>query len=178
MKKLKYSSPFNSRDYFSENLLPSEVYAGRKTIRHQIPFTQHDDLELLLIRKGEGTLTVNASQFPLSRGKLFCFSPHHFHKLSLPKGHSLEVSECHVNSGVYFYITACPYYNKAGRVPPNPPLCANLDENSCLRAENLFDEIARESANKAITIGENQDCFFLLLKLFGMLEKYEITNPS
>ena len=102
MKKLKYSTPFYSRNYFSENLLPAKVWAGRKSVQQQIPFTQHDDLELLLIRKGEGLLTVNERDYPLSRGMLFCFSPHHFHRLSLPKGHTLEVSECHVNSGVYF----------------------------------------------------------------------------
>ena len=61
MKKLKYSSPFYSRDYFSKNILPNSVYAGRKSIRQQIPFKQHDELELLLVRRGEGTVTVNGS---------------------------------------------------------------------------------------------------------------------
>ena len=75
MKKLKYSTPFYSRNYFSENLLPAKVWAGRKSVQQQIPFTQHDDLELLLIRKGEGLLTVNERDYPLSRGMLFCFSP-------------------------------------------------------------------------------------------------------
>lgn len=178
MKKLKYTSPFNSRDYFSENLLPSGVYAGRKTLRQQIPFVQHDDLELLLVCEGEGTLTVNAQQFSLSRGDLFCFSPHHFHQFTPSKGHGLEVSECHINGGVYFYITACPYYNVDGCALPSPPLHAFLDEAQCLWAETLMDEIARESEQKTIIIGEKQGCFFLLLKLFGMLEKYKTTNVS
>lgn len=172
MKKLKYSRPFNSRDYFSENLLPSEIFAGRKTVRQQIPFTQHDELELMLVRGGQGTLTVNATEFSLSQGSFFCFSPHHFHKLVPQKGSPLELSECHVNSGVYFYITACPYFGAAGKVPLYPPLHAELSPADALRTEILIDEIARECQKKTLTAMETQRCFFLLLRLFGILEKF------
>jgi len=171
MKKLKYSTPFCSRNYFSENLLPSEIHAGRKTIRQQLLFSQNDELELLLIRRGEGTLTVNTKEYPLSRGMLFCFSPHHFHKLSLPVGHTLEVSECHVNSGVYFYITACPYFIADEKTVPYPPLRAVLDEDHTRKVTALMDQIAAESEKNA-KVDENQNCFFLLLKLFGTLEKF------
>lgn len=176
MKKFKYYNPFYGRNYFSENLLPSEVFAGHKTIRQSIPFTQHDDLELLLIRQGEGTMTVNAVDYPLSRGMLFCFSPHHFHKLTLPRGHSLEVSECHVNSGVYFYITACPYFIADKQTVPYPPLLAVLDEANTHKAEALMDQISGESESKAVTIAENQNCFFLMMKLFGSLEKFALPD--
>ena len=176
MKKLKYSTPFYSRNYFSENLLPAKVWAGRKSVQQQIPFTQHDDLELLLIRKGEGLLTVNERDYPLSRGMLFCFSPHHFHRLSLPKGHTLEVSECHVNSGVYFYITACPYFIGDDRTVPNPPLLAVLDEAHTQKAEALMDRVADECEKKSLLVAENQSVFFLLLKLFGTLEKFALSQ--
>lgn len=176
MKKFKYVNPFYGRNYFSENLLPSEVFAGHRTVRQSIPFTQHDDLELLLIRKGEGILTVNAAEYPLSRGMLFCFSPHHFHKLTLPRGHTLEVSECHVNSGVYFYITACPYFIADERTVPYPPLLARLDETHVSMAEALMDQITGESTKKTVKIAENQNCFFLMMKLFGLLEKFSVPD--
>lgn len=170
MKKLKYSSPFYSRDYFSKNILPNSTFAGRKTVRQQIPFKQHDDLELLLIRDGTGTVTVNATQFPIQRGALFCFSPYHFHKLDVNKGETLELSECHVNSGVYFYISACPYFKAEPQELPYPPLYAELDEEHTLAVEKLIDDIEYECEKN--TIGENQTCFFLLMKLFGIMEKY------
>lgn len=176
MKKLKYSSPFCSRHYFSEGLLPSEVRAGRRTLRQSLPYTQSDDLELVLVRRGEGTLTVNAADYPLSRGMLFCFSSSHFHKLALRRGQALELSECHVNSGVYFYIAACPYFIAENKPVPDPPFMALLDEAQTLRVEALIDQIAAEVERRDIKAGENQNCFFLLLKLFGMLEKYQITN--
>lgn len=172
MKKLKYSRPFNSRDYFSENLLPAEIFAGRKTIRQQLPFTQHDELELLLIRGGQGTLTVNSTEFPVSQGSFFCFSPHHFHRLIPQKGHTIELSECHVNSGVYFYISACPYFRAIGKVPLYPPLYAQLSPSDARRVESLIDEIAREHQKKTLDTMETQRCFFLLLRLFGILEKF------
>ena len=105
---------------------------------------------------------------------LFCFSPHHFHKLTLPRGHTLEVSECHVNSGVYFYITACPYFIADAQTVPYPPLLAILDEAHVLAAEELMDQISGESEQKAVKIAENQNCFFLLMKLFGALEKFAL----
>ena len=174
MKKLKYSSPFYSRDYFSKNILPNSTFAGRKTIGQQVPFKQHDDLEILLIRQGEGMVTVNATQFPIRRGALFCFSPYHFHKLDINKGEKLELSECHVNSGVYFYISACPYFKAQPQELPYPPLYAELDEEHTAQAEKLIDDIAAECEKK--TIRENQTCFFLLMKLFGMMEKFSKTT--
>lgn len=176
MKKLKYSSPFCSRYYFSEGLLPSEIYAGRKILRQSTPYVQHDNLELLLIRGGSGTLTVNNTEYPLSRGMLFCFSSNHFHKLTLHYGQTVETSVCNVNSGVYFYISACPYFLAQDRTVPVPPLLARLDEAQTLRVETLMNQIAQESERKDMRSGGNQSCFFLLLKLFGMLEKYQITN--
>ena len=40
MKKSKYSSPYYAKDYFSKEILPSEVYAGQKIIRQ--PMTDSD----------------------------------------------------------------------------------------------------------------------------------------
>lgn len=171
MKKLKYSTLFYSQDYFSKNILPNSIYAGRKIIRQQIPYKQHDDLEILLIRRGAGTVTVNATEYPVGPGDLFCFSPYHFHKLEVAKGQKLEVSECRVNSGVYFYISACPYFNPS-RPPelPSPRLHIKLDESHAMQAEKLIDEIGLECQKK--NIQENQPCFFLLMKLFGIIEQY------
>lgn len=170
MKKLKYSSPFYSRDYFSKNILPNFIFSGRKVIRQQIPFKQHDELELLLVRQGEGTVTVNATQFPISRGDMFCFSPCHFHKIDVDRGGALEVAECHLNSGLYFYISACPYFRSTPDADlPYPPLHVKLDPEHTLQAEKLIDAIAAES--ERVHIQENQLCFFLLMKLFGIMER-------
>ena len=177
MKKLKYSSPFYSRDYFSKNILPNSVYAGRKSIRQQIPFKQHDELELLLVRRGEGTVTVNAAQFPIRRGDMFCFSPCHFHKIDVDRSGALEVSECHINSGLYFYITACPYFQSTPDADlPYPPLHVRLDEPDTRRTELLIDDIAAES--EKTDVRDNQQCFFLLMKLFGIMERTAEKNES
>ena len=171
MKKLKYSSPFFSRDYFSKNILPSTAFSGRKTIRQQVPFKQHDELEVLLIRRGKGTVTVNATEFPISRGDMFCFSSCHFHKIDLDRGEKLEVSECHINSGLYFYISACPYYQSTPDEDlPYPPLHVKLDETHTQKVEALIDEIAGECEREDIQ--NNQLCYFLLMKLFGIMERY------
>lgn len=170
MKKLKYSAPFDSRDYFTQNILPTAILADQKTIRKQIPYRQHDDLEILLIRQGSGTITVNAVEYPVTRGDLFCFSPYHFHRLDAVVGDKLEVSECHVNSGVYFYVTACPYYHTEETTAlPYPHLHVKLSESQTRQVEYLLDGIAMESAQK--NIQENQSCFFLLMKLFGIVER-------
>ena len=177
MKKMKYSTPFYSRDYFTKNILPHSVLADRKTIRQQIPYRQHDDLEMLLIREGAGIITVNAVEYPISRGDMFCFSPYHFHRLDVLRGDTLEVSECHVNSGLYFYISACPYF-----IPPDstklhyPHLHVHLDETRTRQTEKLIDEISQECERKKIQ--ENQSLFFLLMKLFGIMERYALLEAS
>ena len=73
MKKSKYSSPYYAKDYFSKDILPSEIYVGQKIIRQSIPYRRHDEIEFVLVRSGEGTVTVNATSFPVSRGSLLCF---------------------------------------------------------------------------------------------------------
>ena len=170
MKKRKYSSPYLARDYFSKDLLPSRLYAGRKAIRQNIPYRQHDEIEFILVRGGEATATVNATPYELRRGSLLCLSPGHFHKLELPKGGKLEISECHVNSGVYFYLSACPYYQAPPTDTPTPPVYALLDESLTEQVTAIIDELT-ESCRKT-PIEENQSAFFLLMKLFGILEAY------
>lgn len=175
MKKPKYSKPYSARDYFSTAILPSTLYGGRKTIRQQIPYRQHEETEFLLVRSGTGAITVNARSFPVQRGSLLCFSPGHFHKLSFPRGSQLEVSECHVNSGVYFYIAACPYYHSHSEHPQTPPLLAQLDEAHTCQVTDLIDRLV-EVCEKT-PVQENQPAFFLLMKLFGILEQYAC-SPS
>lgn len=170
MKKRKYSSPYYARDYFSKDILPAEIYAGQKTIRQPIPFRRHESLELVLVRGGEGTVTVNGRSFPVSRGSLLCFNPAHFHKLDMDKGSALEISECHIDPGVYFYITACPYYRTESGKLPVPPLLAPLNSTQAENAERIMEQLANICNQNRMD--ENQPAFFLLLKLFGILEKY------
>ena len=170
MKKNKYSSPYYARDYFSKDILPTEIYAGQKSIRQSIPYRRHEELELMLVRSGEGTVTVNAHSFPVSRGSLLCFNPSHFHKLEPGKGGKLEISECHINPGIYFYITACPYYKADTAKLPAPPVLAQLDEALTENADRILEQLANIYTHGPVE--ENQPIFFLLLKLFGILEKY------
>lgn len=172
MKKSKYSSPYYAKEYFSKDILPSEIYAGQKIIRQPVPYRRHDEIQFMLVRSGSGTVTVNAHSFPVSRGTLLCFSPSHFHKIAPHKGSRLEMAECHMNSGVYLYITACPYYHTDPDKLPIPPVLAQLGEEETRRTEQLMEDLA-SVINKA-PITENQPAFFLLMKLFGLLEVYGI----
>ena len=172
MKKHKYSSPYLAKDYFSKDILPTSVYAGRKTIRQSIPYRQHDDMEIMLVRSGSGTVNVNAQSYSISRGSLLCYSPTQFHKLEPDKGSRLEITECHINAGVYFYLSACPYYHSDTADVPTPPVYAQLDEERTRQVTQLLDELA--ASCEKTPIGENQPAFFLLMKLFGILEKYAV----
>lgn len=170
MKKTKYSNPYLAKDYFSKDILPTAVYAGRKTLRQSLPYRQHEDIEIMLVRSGSGIVTVNARSFPISRGSLLCFNPTQFYKLDLDKGSRLEITECHINSGLYFYLSACPYYHSDTADVPIPPVYAQLDELRTVHATNLMDELG--ASCEKTPISENQPAFFLLMKLFGILEKY------
>lgn len=170
MKKSKYSSPYYAKEYFSKDILPSEIYAGQKIIRQPVPYRRHDEIQFMLVRSGSGTVTVNAHSFPVSRGTLLCFSPSHFHKIDPQKGSRLEMAECHMNPGVYLYITACPYYRSDPNKLPIPPVLAQLGEEETRRTEQLMEDLT-SVINKA-PITENQPAFFLLMKLFGLLEAY------
>ena len=172
MKKSKYSSPYYAKDYFSKDILPSEIYVGQKIIRQAIPYRRHDEIEFMLVRSGTGTVTVNAHSFPVSRGSLLCFSPSHYHKTDPAKGSRLEVGECQMNAGVYLFLTACPYYHPSANQLPVPPVLARLDEANTRRTEQLLDELAGVIDKAPIT--ENQSAFFLLMKLFGLLERYAV----
>jgi hypothetical protein len=176
MKKSKYSSPYYAKEYFSKDILPSDVYAGQKIIRQPVPYRRHEDIEFMLVRSGSGTVTVNARSYPVSRGSLLCFSPSHFHKIDPHKGSRLEMLECHMNPGVYLYITACPYYHPSANHLPTPPVLARLDEAETVRTEHLLDELATVISRAPIT--ENQPAFFLLMKLFGLLETYAVTSET
>lgn len=176
MKKRKYSSPYLARDYFSKDILPNMVYAGRKVIRQNIPYRHHDEIDFILVRSGEATVTVNSKSFPISRGSLLCLTPSHFHKIELSKGSKLEISECHLNSGVSFYLFACPYYLSEGEVIHTPPTFARLDEPRTLQVTKLLDDLS--ASCEKTPIGENQNAFFLLMKLFGILETYAAQNES
>lgn len=170
MKKRKYSRPYYSRDYFTQEILPNTIRVSKKSIRQTIPFRQHEDLEFLLIRSGEAMVTLNAKDYPAERGCLFCFSPTHFHKLDFSVSTPMEVSECHVNSGVYFYISACPYYESDNTKLPYPPVYARLDEERTQQTEQIIDQLA--AMCEKVPIEDNQPAFFLLMKLFGLLEMY------
>lgn len=170
MKKRRYSSPYLSRDYFSKDIFPHTVYAGRKAIRQPTPYRQHDEIEFLLIRSGEGCMTVNGRSYPAAKGSLFCFSPSHFHKLDINKGSKLEISECHVNTGLYFFLTACPYHEADSAAMPALPLYALLNESLTQQVTGIIDDITAECEKGPAS--ENQSLFFLLMKLFGILEKY------
>ncbi len=170
MKKRKYSRPYYSRDYFTQEILPNTIRISEKSIRQTIPFRQHDDLEFLLIRNGKATVTLNGKDYSAERGCLFCFSPTHFHKLDFSVPEPVEVSECHINSGVYFYISACPYYETDITKLPYPPVYARLDEERTVQAEQIINRLSTLCEKSPIT--ENQSAFFLLMKLFGLLELY------
>lgn len=176
MKKSKYSSPYYAREYFSKDILPSDVYAGQKIIRQSVPYRRHEEIRFMLVRSGTGTVTVNAHSFPVSRGSLMCFSPSHFYKIDPHKGSRLEIVECHMNPGVYLFITACPYYRPSADRLPTPPVRAYLDEAKTCRAEQLLDELVTIIDRAPIT--DNQPVFFLLMKLFGLLEKHAIPLPE
>ena len=174
MKKRKYSSPYYSHDYFTKEILPSSFRIARKIIRQTIPYRQHNDLEFFLVHSGEGTVTINAKDYPAVRGSFFCFSPCHFHKLDFSPSHEVEVTECHVNSGVYFYVSACPYYHSGSDALPTPPVFARLDEQRTCQAEQLLSQLQTLCENSPIE--ENQQAYFLLMKLFGLLEQYAQTE--
>ncbi len=176
MKKSKYSSPYYAKDYFSKDILPSEVYAGQKIIRQPIPYRRHEEIEFMLVRSGSGTVTVNEQSFSVGRGNLLCFSPSHFHKIEPAKGSRLEMVECHMNPGVYLFITACPYYQPSADRLPTPPVLALLNEEETRRAELLLDELATIIDRAPVT--ENQPAFFLLMKLFGLLERYAVPSKQ
>ncbi len=169
MKKRKYTGPYLSRDYFPRDILPHTVYAGHKILRQPLPYRQQDEIMFLLVRGGTGTVTVNGRSFPAKRGSLFCFSPGHFHKIEPSKAQGLEVSECHMNTGLYFFITACPYYPAATGVS-GPPVYARLDEELTHRTARVMEDIAIQCGKSAVS--ENQSLFFLLMKLFGIMERY------
>ncbi|MBR4077058.1 MAG: hypothetical protein IKK17_00470, partial [Oscillospiraceae bacterium] len=97
-------------------------------------------------------------------------------KIEPKKGSRLEVGECHMNSGVYLYITACPYYLPAANHLPTPPVVARLSESETHKTELLLEELAAVIDKAPIT--ENQPAFFLLMKLFGLLEKYAVTQQD
>lgn len=172
MKKRKYSSPYLARDYFSKDLLPSNVYAGRRVIRQNVPYRQHEDIEFVLVRSGEGTVTVNGQSYPVTQGSLLCFVPGQFHKLELDKGSKLEISECHLNAGVFFYLSACPYFPAVTEEIPTPSLLAQLNQPITEQVTNLIDELS--AGCEKTPIPENQPAFFLLMKLFGILETFAV----
>lgn len=173
MKKNKYSSPYLAKDYFSGDLLPSQLYAGRKVLRQNNIYRQHDELELMLVRSGDAVATINAVSYPLTRGSLLCLSPGYFYKVEIPKGCRLEITECHMNPGIYFYLTACPYYCKDSTDVPTPPVFAQLGEALTVQVTQMLDELAASCEKTPIT--ENQPAFFLLMKLFGILEKHAVS---
>ncbi len=168
MSASDYCSAYFSRDYFSNVMLPIEVEAGRRSVSSVVPFTQQEDMLLLLVRGGTGTIVVNAKQYEARRGLMMCLSPFHYHMLIPDEGSSLDLWECRYTLGASLYITACPYNALSNLDMPYAPQSAYLTESSTRMAERLLETL--ESSSRRAPKADNLP-YLILIYLYGILTR-------
>ena len=164
-------SGYYSCKYFTGNILPPVIKISDKTIDRMLFYEQHDEIELLFIRRGIGHIIVNGESHPLRRGIYIWLNPYHFHRIAPDKGERMEVVECHVNTGTYLFINECPYYNSDPINFRDHLYIIQLTEEVLLAVEALWAELLKE--RRYPDSFSNPASMFLLMKLFGLFGRYQ-----
>lgn len=163
----KFSSPFYGCDYFTRNVLPVQITAGRRTVSSEVPPSQHNDIVCLLVMSGSGRLFINAREYSVGRGSVFMLGPFHNYSILPDSDSKIELYEVHLNNGAYLYLIACPYYKISSMDIPREPVFLRYNETETVYLDGLMQQLTK--CCQPGNFRRAQTSFLLALKLYGIM---------
>ena len=167
---------YNSSKYFSPGLLPPVIKLGCKNLSYANTLKRHNNIELLYILNGSGTIQVNGISYPVTHGNCVLLNPHHFHRLIPEKGRELKIIECHVNIGTFLYLSVSPYYTLDPIAILSDLYVILLESDAILRTESVWNRLLTSSTSTDVF--SERLCLFLLLKIFALFSRYPNLSDS
>ena len=93
--KLLHSDLFNTHTQPSINSFPFTATAVRVTSDFPLSIHWHDVMELILVREGSGTLSIDLETFPVQKGSICIVLPHQLHTAAAESGSFLKLDIIH-----------------------------------------------------------------------------------
>lgn len=140
-------SPFTSAQYFQENLQFQHVRVYSETLRGETGAHLHDEIEMLFVRSGQGSLRVNGVRYPLAKGCLAWLFPFHTHTITCTEG-PLCVTTLRYSLGLLMYLNVDRQLLQSILVLEQGPPCLCLPDAEALAAAALLTEMELELSAK------------------------------
>ncbi|AKJ64159.1 helix-turn-helix domain-containing protein [Kiritimatiella glycovorans] len=136
VKKLKFKNIALPGHSFY--LARMEYYPGTRFVMHT-----HDFAEITWVESGEGQMTVNGKMLRLKAGDIFFSRPHDVHSVS-GAGHSSTLTNFTfpVEAALAIEERYAPDMPRFFGRTDKMPWSTNLDEASCERADQIFQDLA------------------------------------
>ena len=165
-------SSYRGKQYFPSEILPRKLkvrsfcLCGERTIENK------EDVTVLYIRSGRGSVRINDRTFGLEPGTLLILYPFHFRKIQAQEGMPLEGEECILNMGALLFIFAVPPYSRPVAVFEGSPSIYRLESQLRNRMEAMWDRILKENQSEDC-YGEKMQ-FALVMRIMVLCRKYGI----
>lgn len=141
-KLFDQTNPYTSAYYYQDNLRFLEATINTvETYQSQQPHL-HDELELMLILEGRGTLHVNGLTYPARDGSMILTYPYHVHHLEVEKGTALRYQLCRFSLSMMVYLGSNKkdIQTNVSVLEYAPPLI-QLEGEGRRRVEAIFEEL-------------------------------------
>ena len=141
------TSPFTSAQYFQENLHFQHVQVCSETLRGETGVHLHDEIEMLFVRGGQGSLQVNGVHYPLAKGCLAWLFPFHTHAVACTEG-PLSVTTLRYSLGLLTYLNIDRQLLQSILVLEQGPPCLRLPDSETQAAAALLSDMEQELSAK------------------------------
>lgn len=164
------SEPYTSAHYFQDNLRVFEVFSAVEEVSRKEGPHFHDEIEMLYLVEGNGTLTVNGVAFALEAGSMAWLLPFHVHAIEPAAKRKLKMYVCRYSLGMLIYLKVDQQHTPLSiAVLEYGPPCLQLAKEEQPQARALFEDILAE--NESRDLAYELVLFSSLLRLVAIFQR-------
>lgn len=160
-----------SRDYFSKNLIPSVpeiqelIYYSKSALIHS------EGVELLYVKNGKGTFSVNGQFYPCQKGSAILLSFYHITRILPDNGHPMQLFRCRFTLNTFLYFLANPCCSQTSFGLTEKPTAIEFEYDEQEYIEILFSELKKElSCHSSF---HDNISIYILMELIARIDRTE-----
>lgn len=144
--------PYISSDYLSEAFKPTELAIHQITMAQSERAHYRNEIEFILIIKGQASIEINQLQFDLQPGNLIQLMPYHVHRFIIEQGQSLAIIQIRFSIGLLLLTSTNrqTYLKSIKKLDTNVPII-KLPHHAFSQLRVLCQEVIYEKQEAAAT---------------------------
>lgn len=138
---------FTGIDYY-HNYREKEITVERKIIREPTKLCIHEQVEMLYVLGGEGTIKINGCEYKAEEGAFFCMYSHHFYSISsIAKNLEVVIVKFYIGLFMYMSWERHPKHANARLMYDTCPKVL-LEQGQKKEIEKLIEDILKEEKER------------------------------